>query len=96
LPLFVVNDLPQSLGWIGWIWDLHLEGATVAHGLGEAEIPADSVVWLGQARAKLSSPGRALLRLVLLGEGEADKTNTYEFVVRGGRVPRRGPLALGR
>jgi beta-mannosidase len=96
LPLFVVNDLPQSLGWIGWTWDLNLEGATVAHGSGEAEILADSVVRLGQARAKLPSPGHAVLRLVLLGEGEADKTNSYEFVVRGGRVPRRGTLALGR
>jgi beta-mannosidase len=96
LPLFVVNDLPQSLGWIGWTWDLYVEGATVAYGSGNTEIPADSVVRLGQARAKLSSTGHAVLRLVLLGEGEADKTNSYEFIVRGGRVPRRGPLALGR
>src|SRR5918998_3715973 len=95
-PLFVVNDLRRPLGRIGWTWDLYAEGATVAHGSGDTEIPADSVVRIGQARAKLPSPGHAVLRLVLLGEGEADKTNSYEFVVRGGRAPRRGPLALGR
>jgi beta-mannosidase len=96
LPLFVVNDLPRSLGRLQWTWELCLEGARVAHGSGEAEIPADSVVRLGQARAKLPSPGRAALRLILLGEGEADKTNSYDFCVRGGLVPRRGSLALGR
>jgi len=96
LPLFVVNDLPRSLGRLQWTWELCLEGARVAHGSGEAEIPADSVVRLGQARAKLPSPGRAALRLTLLGEGEADKTNSYEFSVRGGLVPRRGSLAPGR
>jgi len=96
LPLFVVNDLPQSLGQLKWAWELYLEGATVAHGSGEAEIPTDSVVRLGKARAKLPAPGRAVLRLILLGKGEADKTNSYEFFVRGGRAPRRGQLALGR
>jgi hypothetical protein len=96
LPLFVVNDLPKSLGRMGWTWELYLEGARVAHGSGEAEILADSVVQLGQARAKLPAPGRAVLRLILLGKGEADKTNSYEFFVRGDRAPRRGPLALGR
>jgi beta-mannosidase len=96
LPLFAVNDLPRSLGRLGWTWDLHLEGAAVAHGSGEAEIPADSVVRLGQARAKLPSPGRAVLRLVLLGKGEANKTNSYGFFVRGGRAPRLGSLAPGR
>jgi len=96
LPLFVVNDLPRSLGWIGWTWELHLEGAAVAHGSGEVEIPADSVVRLGQARATLPSSGRAVLRLFLLGKGEADKTNYYEFYVMDGRAPRRNPLAPGR
>jgi hypothetical protein len=96
LPLFVVNDLPRSLGRLGWIWELYLEGVRVAHGSGEIEIPADSVVRLGQARAKLPASGCAVLRLMLLGKGEADKTNSYEFFVRGGRVPRRGPLAPGR
>jgi beta-mannosidase len=95
LPLFVVNDLPRSLGCIGWSWELHLEDAAVAHGSGEDEIPADSVVRLGQARAKLPSPGRAVLRLFLLGEGEANKTNSYEFYVRIGRAPRRDPSAPG-
>jgi beta-mannosidase len=96
LALFVVNDLPQSLGWMSWTWELYLEGIRVAHGSGEAEIPTDSVVRLGKARAKLPAPGRAVLRLILLGKGEADKTNSYEFFVRGGRAPRRGQLALGR
>jgi beta-mannosidase len=96
LPLFVVNDLPQLLGRLGWNWELYLEGTRVAYGSGEVEIPADSVVRLGQARARLPAPGRAVLRLILLGEGEADKTNSYEFFVRGGRAPRLGPLAPGR
>jgi hypothetical protein len=95
LPLFVVNDLPRSLGRLEWTWELCLEGARVAHGSGEAEIPADSVVRIGRARAKLRAPGRAVLRLILLGKGEADKTNSYDFFVRGDRALRRGPLALG-
>ena len=96
LPLFVVNDLPRPIGRIGWTWELYLQGEVVAHGSGETDIPADSVVRLGQARAKLSSPGRVVLRLVLLGKGEAHKTNSYGFFVRGGRAPRRGTLTLGR
>ena len=73
-----------------------MEGSRVAYGSGEAEILADSMVRLGKARAKLPAPGRGTLQLSLLGKGEADKTNSYEFFVRGGRAPRRGPLALGR
>jgi beta-mannosidase len=96
LPLFVVNDLPQLLGRLRWTWELYLEGTRVAHGSGEVEISADSVVRLGQARARLPAPGRAVLRLILLGKGEAYKTNSYEFFVRSGRAPYRGPLAPGR
>jgi beta-mannosidase len=96
LPLFVVNDLPRSLGRIGWNWELHLEGTVFADGSGKVEIPADSVVRLGLARAKLPSPGRAVLRLFLLGEGEASKTNSYGFFVRGGRALHRGPSAPGQ
>jgi beta-mannosidase len=96
LPLVVVNDLPQSLGWLKWTYELHVEGARVAHGSGEAEIPADTVVRLGQAKAKLLVPGHATLRLSLLGEEEADKINSYDFFIRGGRPLRRGPSALGR
>jgi beta-mannosidase len=96
LPLFVVNDLPRPIGRIGWTWELYLQGEVVAHGSGETYIPADSVVRLGQARAKLSSPGRVVLRLILLGKGEAHKTNSYGFFVRGGRALRRGTLTLGR
>lgn len=95
LSLFVVNDLPRSLGRLKWTWELYLERTRVANGSGEAEILADSVVRLGQARTKLPAPGCAVLRLILFGEGEADKTNSYEFFVRGRRAPRRGPLALG-
>ena len=96
LPLVVVNDLPQSLGWLKWTYELHVEGARVAHGSGEAEIPADTVVRLGQAKAKLLVPGHATLRLSLLGEEEADKINSYDFFIRGGRPLRRGPSAPGR
>jgi beta-mannosidase len=96
LPLFVVNDLPRPIGRIGWTWELYLQGEVVAYGSGETDIPADSVVRLGQARAKLSSPGRVVLRLILLGKGEAHKTNSYGFFVRGGRALRRGTLTLGR
>ena len=96
LPLFVVNDLPQLLGQLGWTWELYLEGTMVARGSGEVEISADSVVRLGQARARLPAPGRAVLRLILLGKGESYKTNSYEFFVRSGRAPYRGLLAPGR
>jgi len=96
LPLFVVNDLLRPLGRLRWVWELYLEGTRIAHGTGESEISGDSVARLGRARAKLPAAGHATLRLSLLGEGEADKTNSYEFLVRGGRAPSRGPLALGR
>jgi beta-mannosidase len=91
LPLFVVNDLRRALGRLGWNWELCLEGRRVANGSGETDVPEDSVVEVGRARAELPGQGRATLRLSLVGEEEASKTSSYEFRVRGQRVPRRGP-----
>jgi len=96
LPLFVVNDLRRELGCLEWSWELYLEGTWVSGGSGETEIPADSVVQVGRARTELPAPGRATLRLSLFGEGEANKTSSYELWVRSDRAPRRGPSAPGR
>ncbi len=97
LPLFVVNDLPRALGRLRWAWELCLEGAKVAYGSGEAEIPADSVVRIGLARAELTAPGHATLRLNLFGEeAMTNKTNSYEFAVRSGSALRRGSSTPGR
>jgi beta-mannosidase len=95
LPLFVVNDLRRALGRLGWNWELCLEGRQVANGSGETDVPEDSVVEVGRARAELPGQGCATLRLSLVGEGEASKTSSYEFRVRGQPVPRRGPSAPG-
>ncbi|MBA2534188.1 MAG: hypothetical protein H0V21_04205 [Rubrobacter sp.] len=82
LPLFVVNDLPRALGRVEWTWELYVEEKKVAHGAGEMEVAADSVVGIGRARAKLPAPGRATLLLKLSVEGATDEANSYEFFVR--------------
>jgi beta-mannosidase len=86
LPLFVVNDLARDLGRLDWTWELYLDGARIARGSGEMEIPADSVTRIGEARATLSGAGRAALIIRLSGEG-VDETNKYDFIVtdRAGR-----------
>jgi beta-mannosidase len=96
LPLFVVNDLRQALGRVRWRWELRLEETCIAGDSGEAEIPADSVTRIGQARAEFPRPGRATLWLSLFGEGEMNETSSYEFWVRNQRIPRRGPSTPGR
>jgi beta-mannosidase len=88
LPLFVVNDLPQGLSWMTWVWELYLEETKVASGSGEAEIAADSVAQIGRAKAVLPAPGRAALRLWLYGEG-VEASNAYDFFVRDRAGPRR-------
>jgi beta-mannosidase len=80
LPLFVVNDFARDLGRLDWTWELYLDGAGVARGSGETEIPADSVTRVGEARARLPEAGRATLVVRLSGEG-VDETNTYDFIV---------------
>lgn len=85
LPLFVVNDLPRALGRVDWNWELCVQGERVAHGAGEMEVPADSVVGIGRARAKLTAPGRATLQLKLSVERATNEDNSYEFLVRSGR-----------
>ncbi len=92
LPLFVINDFARDLGSLEWTWDLYLDGARIARGAGEMEMPADSVRRIGQARAKLSDAGNATLVLGLSGEG-VEETNSYEFTVtdrrRGSATPAR-------
>ncbi|HET7271014.1 MAG TPA: hypothetical protein VFI90_07980, partial [Rubrobacter sp.] len=83
-PLFIVNDLARDLGPLEWDWDLYLDGASVARGSGETEVPADSVTRVGETRARLPGVGRATLVLRLSGEG-VDESNTYEFDVTDGR-----------
>ena len=92
LPLFVVNDLPRSLGLVNWSWDLLLGGTSVARGEGRTEVPADSVVRLGEAAAALPGSGPALLRLRLSGDG-VEARNEYGFTVGGSG--HRGPSAPG-
>jgi beta-mannosidase len=92
-PLFVVNDLPRGLGRVQWSWELHLVGSRTAYGGGEAEVPRDSVVGVGRARARLVAPGDATLRLHLFWR-EAVATNEYAFLVSG--IPGRpGPSTPG-
>jgi beta-mannosidase len=81
LPLFVVNDLPRALGRVEWIWELYVEDDGVARGAGKTEVPADSVVGIGRARAQLPAPGRATLLLKLSVEGVTNEANGYEFLV---------------
>ena len=83
--MFIVNDLARDLGPLEWDWDLYLDGASVARGSGETEVPADSVTRVGETRARLPGVGRATLVLRLSGEG-VDESNTYEFDVTDGRV----------
>lgn len=91
LPLFVVNDLPRGLAEVSWEWELLLGGYSVARGGGEeAEVPKDSVVRIGEAKATLSAPGPTVLRLRLFS-GEETVSNEYAFRVSG----RRGPSARG-
>ncbi|MBA2714485.1 MAG: hypothetical protein H0U55_13140 [Rubrobacteraceae bacterium] len=85
LPLFVVNDLPRALGQAGWNWELYVEGERVDHGAGEMQVPADSVVGIGRARARLPAPGRAALLLKLSVERATEVANSYEFFVGSGR-----------
>ena len=80
LPLFVVNDLPRGLGEVAWGWELYLAGSKVARGAGEAEVPKDSVVEVGRARATLTAPGDVTLRLHLVGD-DVVATNEYGFRV---------------
>jgi hypothetical protein len=92
LPLFVVNDLARGLGKVAWSWELLLGGSSVTRGAGQAEIPADSVVEVGEVVATLKASGSALLRLRLDGEGVSAR-NRYGF--RVGHPERRGPSAPG-
>jgi len=80
LPLFVVNDLPRGLGGASVRWELRLGDSVVACGGGEVEIPGDSVVEIGEVRAKLTAAGGASLRLCLSADGVA-VGNGYEFRV---------------
>jgi hypothetical protein len=86
LPLFVVNDLSCELGEVSWGWELLLGGYSVAQGGGEAEVPKDSVVRIGEAKATSPAPGPALLSLWLFSR-EAAVSNEYAFRVSevGGR-----------
>jgi beta-mannosidase len=95
LPVFVVNDLSRDLGEVSWGWELLLGGRRVAQGRGEAEVPRDSVVGIGEARAVLPAPGRAVLSLRLSGGGRSI-SNEYAFrVSQGGGRGRRVPSAPG-
>jgi beta-mannosidase len=80
LPLFVVNDLSRQLDRVGWGWELVVGGTNTASGGGEATVPEDSVIRLGEAAATLPVPGPALLKLNLEGE-EGTVSNEYVFVV---------------
>jgi beta-mannosidase len=80
LPLFVVNDLVRGLGRLRWDWEISVEGVDLASGSGETEIPGDSALRVGEARARLAETGRVALYLTLSGEG-VDETNTYGFEV---------------
>jgi beta-mannosidase len=83
LPLFVVNDLSRGLGLVGWGWELVVGGANTASGGGEATVPEDSVIRLGEAAATLPASGPALLKLNLEGE-EGTVSNEYAFLVTAG------------
>jgi hypothetical protein len=89
LPVFVVNDLPRSLGRVHWGWSLELDGAEVARGEGEAEVPTDGVVRAGSVRTLLPAEGKAALRLWLRGEEKAE--NVYGFEVTATARRRQEP-----
>ena len=78
IPLFVVNDLARGLGKVRWAWELRLGLESVARGGGEAKIPEDSVVEIGEAEATLSVQGPAVLRLFVR---EGTVSNEYAFRV---------------
>jgi beta-mannosidase len=79
VPVFVVNDLARALGEVDWSWEA-LQGGSGSGG-GRAEIPADSVVRVGEAAFRLPATGCAVLRLSLYGAG-AGSSNEYRFKVR--------------
>jgi beta-mannosidase len=79
LPLYIINDLPQELGQVGWDWELLVGDSAAARGGGETSVPKDCVVRIGEAVATLPAPGPAVLRLTLFGEEPV--SNEYEFFV---------------
>jgi hypothetical protein len=80
LPLFVVNDHERGLEGPRWAWELSVGQESVARGEGKAEVPGDSVVQIGEARAGLPAPGDAKLSLWLF-EGGDPVRNEYAFRV---------------
>ena len=76
----MINDFSRDLGEVSWDWELLLGRRCVAQGGGEAEVPKDSVVGLGEAKAKLLGTGPAVLSLRLSG-GELSISNEYRFRV---------------
>jgi beta-mannosidase len=88
LPVYVVNDLARDLGPLEWTWEVLIDGRTVASGVSQTEVPADSVTPVGEAVTRLASAGQGTLILALYGEG-LKETNSYDFVVTS--RSRRGP-----
>jgi beta-mannosidase len=80
LPLFVINDFSRDLGEVSWEWEILLGGHIVARGGGEAEVPKDSVVKVGEAKSTLPGTGPAALGLRLSGGG-LSISNEYAFRV---------------
>jgi beta-mannosidase len=80
LPLFVINDFSRELGQVGWEWELFVGDSRVASDEGEARVPKDSVMRVGEAEATLPAPGPAVLKLRLSGK-ERSVQNEYEFSV---------------
>jgi len=91
LPLFVVNDLSRGLGEVSWGWELLLGGYSVSRGRGEAEVPKDSVVRIGEAKGTLPAPGPAVLRLRLFASEETLSNEYALWVSEGGGRALRGP-----
>jgi hypothetical protein len=69
LPLLVVNDFSRDPGVMIWGWELLFGGQSVAQGGGEAEIPKDSAVGIGEAEATLYGSRPAVLSLRLSSRG---------------------------
>jgi hypothetical protein len=80
LPVFIVNDLAQDLGALEWTWVVQIDGRTVAGGVRETDISADSVTSVGEAETRLANAGKGTLILALSGGG-VEETNSYDFVV---------------